>query len=86
MAMAARTRAGEIAGGRGAARGRRAASSRRRAYQAPTRLRMTMPVSAASANHAIEGRPSGTTMKAARSGPIACPVFPPTWKIDWAMP
>ena len=30
--------------------------------------------------------PSGSTTKAASSGPRAEPVLPPTWKSDWAKP
>ncbi len=37
-------------------------------------------------NQAIEGCPKGMTTTAARSGPMALPPLPPTWKMDWANP
>ena len=37
-------------------------------------------------NQAMLPRPSGTTIAAASSGPMAAPILPPTWKIDWAKP
>ncbi len=37
-------------------------------------------------NHAEPICPWGRMMKTARRGPIAEPVFPPTWKNDWAKP
>ena len=55
-------------------------------YQRPTRIRMTMPRMAGRANQAMPFCPCGRTMKAASRGPMAEPVFPPTWKNDWAKP
>src|SRR5215207_5170403 len=55
-------------------------------YQAPIFHRITIPASATRENHATLRWPRGTTMKAARSGPIADPVLPPTWNSDWAKP
>ncbi len=45
-----------------------------------------MAISAAPENHAMLDCPCGTTTKAASSGPEAEPMFPPTWKRDWASP
>ncbi len=45
-----------------------------------------MPISASTENQAMLGCPSGSTTKAASSGPSAVPVLPPTWKNDWAKP
>ena len=45
-----------------------------------------MAISAAPENHAMLDCPCGTTTKAASNGPEAEPMFPPTWKSDWASP
>jgi len=37
-------------------------------------------------NQAMERCPYGITTAAASNGPIADPVLPPTWKVDWAVP
>src|SRR5690606_40143743 len=53
-------------------------------YQRLTWVRIRMPSAAMRQKAATEGRPSGTTMKAARRGPMAVPKLPPTWKSDCA--
>ena len=47
---------------------------------------MAEPSIAATEKIATDGRPSGTTMNAARSGPSAVPKFPPSWNSDCAVP
>ncbi len=69
-----------------AARGAGRAGARLRAYQAPTFSSTTMAISAAPENHAMFDWPCGTTTNAANRGPDAEPMFPPTWKRDWASP
>ena len=75
------------------ARGRRSVRSgvavlarRRSSAQLPTCHRIAAPRAAATANQATAGRPSGTTMNAASSGPSACPPLPPNWNSDCAVP
>ena len=53
-------------------------------YQQPTRVSRTAASIAARANHPMACCPNGMTIAAARSGPMALPPFPPTWKMDWA--
>ena len=53
-------------------------------YQLPSLSISSAAASAASANHAIERWPSGSTTAAASSGPTADPPLPPTWNIDCA--
>jgi hypothetical protein len=48
------------------------------AYHMPTRVRMKMPTSEPAANQATLDCPRGSTMKAAKSGPMAEPTLPPT--------
>src|SRR6185295_14670107 len=61
-------------------------AGRWRAYQPPTCTSTTMAISAAPENHAMLDWPCGTTTNAASNGPDAEPMFPPTWKRDWASP
>ena len=62
---------------RGGAR-RVAAATARRRDQVPILARISMPRRAAAQNQATLVWPCGMTMKAAISGPIACPELPPT--------
>src|SRR6185295_3654878 len=69
--------------------GRRALTgegARCRAYQPPTSSSTKIAISAAPENHAMLDCPCGTTTNAASRGPEAEPMFPPTWKSDWASP
>ena len=45
-----------------------------------------MAISATIENQEMLAWPCGTTMKAASSGPNACPACPPTWNSDCAKP
>lgn len=54
--------------------------------QTVRRYSTKMAARATSMNHATADCPYGMTMAAVSSGPIAVPVFPPTWKVDWAVP
>ena len=55
-------------------------------YQPPTCHNTEIASRAARENHATLLCPRGMMIHAAKSGPIALPVLPPTWKIDWASP
>ena len=88
MAIAPITRlrgSGSVRAARRACRPRGAARCWARA-QVPTFQSRTIATSASTENQATLGWPSGSTMKAASSGPIAVPVLPPTWNSDWAKP
>lgn len=63
-----------------------ACARRRPSAHAPTRHNSPAPTAAAAANQATAGRPSGTTMNAASSGPSDCPKLPPSWNSDCAVP
>src|SRR5262249_7154 len=56
------------------------------AYQRPICSSTTMAISAAVENHPMLDCPCGTTTNAASNGPVADPIFPPTWNRDWASP
>ena len=53
-------------------------------YQAPTRTNIKEASKAAAANQPTARWPWGSTMTAAKSGPMALPPLPPTWKMDCA--
>src|SRR5271169_1640900 len=55
-------------------------------YQPPTCHKTKAPSKAAIENQARLERPRGMIIQAASNGPVAVPVFPPTWKIDCARP
>ena len=52
----------------------------------PTFQSSTIATSASTVKSATLRWPSGSTTKAASSGPIAVPVLPPTWNTDCAKP
>src|SRR5215470_18264741 len=81
-------RLGAVAGTTAATgeRGPDRAGGRRRAYQLPICRSTKRAISAAPENHAMLDCPWGTTTNAASNGPDADPMFPPTWKRDWASP
>ena len=55
-------------------------------YHLPTPVSTTMPAAARMVNHSTLERARSAMTSAASSGPSEEPMFPPTWKKDWANP